>query len=105
MTAVGSDIKYRRNRELREEIVRAAGGEPAGHFDTPSRGIPKRHFLEIARALQPVDDETDLDDVTLAELYELVCEWVGTEYQGTAGCQWSLRRHHLKAIYRSLSEI
>lgn len=93
-------LQYKRNNDLRREIVIAAGIEDVERYDGVSTGLTRDHLLEIADALG-VETERPLDELTLAELYPAVCDHVGCEYNANAGNQWKMGRSCLKAIHRA----
>lgn len=94
-----SALKYRLANELREDICHTVGVDPGDRYRSQaSKGLRKRHLLEIADALGIEADQ----DLTLRQLYTLICERAGAEYNENAGNQWALDRDCLKAIYRSL---
>ena len=94
-------LKYRRNSQLRAEIVYTVGGD-ASRYRGTQRGMLKADIVRIATILQPDDSTAPVKSLKLSELYECVCKWAGSEYEGTAGCQWRLTRENLKAIHEAV---
>lgn len=113
------NLKYKRTPKIREEIVIALGGDPGYRYEIGSpAGIRKKNILLIAEEIRPdsydLDGETEweegeerqkeLSDLTLAELYTMIGEWIDVEYEGCSGKDWSLNRDHLKEIHRRLHD-
>jgi len=111
------NLKYKRTPELREEILSAVGVPYNGRFQRNSdAGIRKHNLLLIAEELRPDDHKFDdeltwdrgeerdknMEDLTVSELYDLIGEWIGVEYEGCSGHDWTLNRVHLKAVHREI---
>jgi len=90
-------LKYHQNWELRAGIAARAGVDTDRYSPGSGRGLTKAHLYAVAAHLGDPPD-----DLTLAELYEWVCDQCGVPYNGTAGNQWGLGRVQLKAIFRAL---
>lgn len=96
---MSANLQHLENNAIRERICRAVGVEPGDRFrGRTNRGLRKRTVRRVADEIS----DTDTDDLTLAELYRVVCAAAGTEFVGTAGNQWRLPRPALKAVYRAL---
>lgn len=100
-TETGAPLKYYRSNQIRDEICALVGVDPGDRFGVAeTRGLRKRHLQAVARELG-IEWE---DSITLRELYNLVCDEVGAEYNANAGNQWGMDRDCLKAIHQSLME-
>lgn len=95
--------KFKRNRELRQEIALAVGIEPRDRYVVHDRGLRKRHLQAVARKLD-VETNASVDELSIEELYKAICRVVGSKYQGTAGNQWRINRPNLKRLHRVLVE-
>lgn len=93
-------LKYRRNWELRHELVAAVVPDRAPDYGPPSGGIVKADLLEIADEIGVTYDESP----TLSRLYRDLSEAVGLEYPTTAGQDYALRRDVLKALLREVGD-
>jgi len=60
------------------------------------------HLRRVATRLQPDDDTTVIEDLTLEELYHVLCSFLGTEYGSNAGNDYKIRRENLKRIHRAV---
>lgn len=100
--AVNGRQKFLPTADLRREIVAAVGIDPDGRFGDPNTALRKRHLVAVARALG-VTAEEPVAQLTLAELYPLICNAVGGTYQATAGNQWGINRPNLKRIHAAVT--
>lgn len=91
--------KYLRNAELREEIAYAVGGDPTEYGDDSNRRLLREDLVRIATQLQPERDDLVVEDAPMRHLYEAICEWVGGDWQPSAGNPHGLRRENLKLIH------
>jgi len=97
--ATSQDLKYLRNRDLRERISRLVGVEPGSRYrDDHGAGMPKVAVVEVARKL----GVELVDDRELEELYRGICDAVEKDRPHSSGNLWGLRREVLKEIVRRL---
>lgn len=97
-------LKYLRTSEIRAELCAAVGINPGDRFGDPRAALRKAHVVEIARALGvETEGDTPLEELTIAELYPMVCDAAGVDYNSTAGNQWGIGRPQLKAIYQTIA--
>lgn len=101
-------LKYKRNHQLREEIVSSVGAGYDGRFERDDgAGIRKQNLVLVAQELRPDTHtfaEKTIADLTISELYSLIGEWVGVEYTGCSGNDWAFNRPHLKAIHQEIHD-
>lgn len=101
MTDAVVPAKFKRNRELRHELCLAVGVQPGNRYLGQNRSLRKRHIRALAQELD-VETDAPVDELTLEELYAVVCKAAGGEYQGNAGNQWGICRANLKRLHGAL---
>lgn len=101
-TAHETDLRYRRNRQLRAGIAYAVGAYPTRFDSDRRRSLRKATVVAAGEQLRPADSDVELDALGLAELYERVCAWASGEYSPNAGDPWGLNRPNLKRLYQAL---
>jgi len=97
-----TDLRYRRNRQLRAGIAYAVGADPTRFDRDRRRSLRKATVVAVGEQLRPADSDLNLEALGLAELYERVCAWAGGEYSPNAGNPWGLNRPNLKRLYTAL---
>lgn len=95
-------LKFLQNVEIREEIAYTVGGDPTRYDTERGRNLNKADILRAATQLQPEDNDAALSEMTIGDLYEVVCRWSGGEYVPNAGNPWGLRRPNLKKLHQAL---
>jgi len=96
MSSTSRDLEYRRNWELRSELVAIANPERRHEYGPGRSGIVKADLLDICEHLGVEFDEQP----TLEAIYQRLCDLAGTEPASTAGQEWGLRRATLKALIK-----
>jgi hypothetical protein len=98
-----AQLKYRRNNDLRAEIVRAVGGDPSRYETAESTcGLCKADLVRIADTVTSRDEPSEL---TLRELYDTLDAAVsGMDHSHNAGNTWGIRREDLKALHRTVHD-
>jgi len=94
MASKASGLKYKRNWELRQELVTIVNPDRHHEYGPARSGICKADLLDVAAYLGLTYDETP----TLSQLYRDLCDVAGTDYPSTAGQEWGLRRDTLKQL-------
>jgi hypothetical protein len=94
MASKPSRLKYKKNWELRQELVTIANPDRRHEYGPARSGICKADLLDVASHVGVTYDETP----TLSKLYRDLCDVAGTEYPSTAGQEWGLRRDTLKQL-------
>lgn len=104
MSTQSVPLKYHLNCELRQRIAKAVDQPSDRYQPAVNYGLNHATVWRVADVLGVYveDEDRELADLTLAELYELIGEPVGVEYRGNAGCQWGMRRELLKAIVQEV---
>lgn len=102
-TGTTVQLKYRRNNELRAEIVREVGGDPS-RYETggASCGLCKADLVRIAETVTSHDEPSEL---TLRGLYNTLDAAVdGMNHSHNAGNTWGIERENLKALHRAVHD-
>jgi hypothetical protein len=97
-----TDLRYRRNRQLRAGIAYVVGADPTRFDSDRRRSLRKATVVAAGEQLRPADSDVNLEALGLAELYKQVCVWAGGEYSPNAGDPWGLNRPNLKRLYTAL---
>ena len=97
-----TELKYKSNGVLREEIAYAVGGDPSRYGQGSYRHFNKPELRRIATTLQPPDSDLTVEEMDLSALYDHVCRWAGADYTPNAGIQAGMQRSSLKAIHREV---
>lgn len=95
-------LAFKRNGELREEIVYAVGGDPTRYGIESRKGMTVDHVRRVGHRLQPDDSDVDVDALALTDLYTHVCDWAGGDHEPNAGKDWKITRENLKKIHRAV---
>jgi len=98
-----AQLKYRRNNELRAEIVRAVGGDYSRYETAEATcGLCKADLVRIADTVTSRDEPSEL---TLRELYDALDAAVpGMDHSHNAGNSWGISREDLKALHRAVHD-
>lgn len=96
MSKTSNSLKYRRNWQLRQELVGIVKPERRHEYGPAASGIVKADLLEIAAGVGIEYEDTP----TLDRIYDDLCEAAAVEAPDTAGQEWGLRRNALKGLIR-----
>jgi len=96
-------LTYLRNNDLRAEIIRAVGGDPAPYETAEtSYCLRKADLVRVAETLTSYDEPSEL---TLRELYDTLDAAVpGMDHSHNAGNTWGIARGNLKALHRAVND-